>query len=96
MTVCAIHDPGSDGRCCWCRHPAEAHEWRWCSSCNGDRSIPDLTDRASYRQSLPIWAWRHVPCGCRLEGQYVVRRGGIIDREGRPVEDELLDAAGVN
>jgi len=92
---CAIYDGGPDRLCGWCREPAEAHEWHWCPSCRGDRVIPDLTDRVSQRRCLPVWAWRHVPCGCTFEGGYKARRGGVVTRDGIPVEDVELDAVGV-
>lgn len=97
MVSCPIYDPVGTDRCGWCRQPPAEHPWRWCPSCRGDRSIPDVTDRRSHREHLPLWLWRHVPCGCRLEGdsEIPVRRGGVVTPDGVPVEDVELDAAGV-
>lgn len=98
MVTCPIYEPNGTGRCAWCRDPADDHQWRWCPACHGNRHLPDVTDRQSHRQHLPLWLWRHVPCGCRLEAttRTPVRRGGVVTPDGTPVEDDLLDAAGVN
>lgn len=96
MSACPIYDGVAGGPCGWCRQPPDAHRYRWCAACRGDRSVPDLTDRIAQREGAPLWAWRQHPCGCRLDDGHVVRRGGVVTPDGRPVDDPELNAAGIN
>jgi len=91
--VTCIFD-GAD-RCVWCGLPRDEHVLFWCGRCSGDAMLPDPLDRVSRRKNLPTWAWSQIPCECTRDEHGIVRRGGIVDRSGTPVEDEDLRRMGL-
>lgn len=42
-----------------------------------------------------MWAWLQDPCECTRDEHGRVRRGGIVDRSGKPVEDADLREMGL-
>ena len=95
MRACAIYSADGGEPCEWCRLGPDDHELFWCGLCGGWGSVPDPTDRASRSLRMPVWAWRRLDCSCRSDEFGVVRRGGVVDRDGVPVSDERQRAAGL-
>lgn len=93
MTRVCIFDGGEV--CPWCRGTVDEHTLFWCPRCSGDGFVPDPTDRVSRRMNRPMWAWLQDPCECTRDEHGRVRRGGIVDRSGKPVEDADLREMGL-
>jgi len=95
VRACALYAGPADGVCDWCRLGPQEHELFLCPSCHGWRTRPDPADRTSRQLGLPVWAWRRVDCSCRFDDHGIVRTGGVVDRDGAPVDDDRLRAAGI-
>jgi len=81
--------------CDWCRQSKNDHDVFPCSECGGSGSMPDPFDRDSQRSGVPIYLWRRIPCDCRADAHGLIRIGGFVYADGRPLEDDELEKRGI-
>ena len=86
---CLVYE--GSGVCVWCRNERDAHPYRWCRRCGGDRTTPDPTDREAQLEGRPSWAWRQNPCACRHGIVTIVGQKLNADDEARLEQARQVD-----